>query len=69
MTNEELSRIMAQIPQGLDANEFLRQLILASMREERQACKKIAEDYVKGFDREYAEVGQEIAGLIEERGS
>ena len=33
--------------------------------DERKRCSRVAEDYVKDFDRDYREVGLEIAGHIE----
>jgi hypothetical protein len=40
-----------------------------AVRKEREACVKICEDYVKDMDREYKEIGEEIAGTIQARGN
>jgi hypothetical protein len=42
---------------------------IIAVRKEREACVKICEDYVKDMDREYKEIGEEIAGTIQARGN
>ena len=36
--------------------------------DERRECMRIAEEYVRGMDAEYFEIGNEIAGHIQARG-
>ena len=43
-------------------------LIQQSVEQERQECAQVCEDYVKDMDREYKEIGEEMAGLIQARG-
>jgi len=68
MTDAEITEIVEGLHLDIELDELGLVVARAIAAAERKACAKVATDYVQGFDREYAEVGQEIAGLIEERG-
>jgi hypothetical protein len=69
MTKDDIL-MMARNSYGIYAftAEDLSKFVELIARKEREACVKICEDHVKDMDREYKELGEEIAGTIQARG-
>jgi hypothetical protein len=43
MTREEIGEMVAALPQGLDADEFIYKLVNWAVDQEREACAKVLE--------------------------
>jgi hypothetical protein len=43
MTKEEIGELVAALPQGLDADEFIFKLVNWAVEREREACAKVCE--------------------------
>ena len=69
MTKEEIAELVAALPQGLDADEFIHRLVNWAVDREREACAKvcdgISEDYKTRTDlnKTQKQVGQLAAEL------
>ena len=46
MTREEIGEMVAALPEGLDADEFIYKLINWAVDREREACAKVCEDLI-----------------------
>ena len=46
MTKEEIGELIAALPQGLDADEFIHRLVNWAVDREREACAKVCEDLI-----------------------
>lgn len=44
MTKEEIGELVAALPQGLDADEFIHRLVNWAVDREREACAKLCDD-------------------------
>lgn len=64
MNNEEVGNLIAKVPQGLSPDEFLMALANLVEKATREACAKEIEDEVKDYDRDYREVGLELADML-----
>jgi hypothetical protein len=63
MTHAELFAELMRV--HTEANRLVNEAVAA----ERQACVQVCEDYVQQMDSNYRELGHEIAGLIQARGT
>lgn len=63
MNTEDVGNLIAKVPQGLSPDEFL--MALANLVESttREACAREIEVEVEDYDRDYREVGLELAAL------
>jgi hypothetical protein len=63
MDTQEVGNLIAKVPQGLSPDEFL--MALANLVESttREACARKIEVEVEDYDRDYREVGLELAAL------
>jgi hypothetical protein len=61
MTKEEIGELIAALPKGLDADEFIHRLVNWAVDLETERCAKRAENY--------AEIGRDIAREIRARGA
>ena len=61
MNTEDVGNLIAKVPQGLSPDEFL--MALANLVESttREACAREIEVEVEDYDRDYREVGLELA--------
>lgn len=64
MNTEDVGNLIAKVPQGLSPDEFL--MALANLVESttREACAREIEDEVADYDRDYREMGLELAAQI-----
>jgi len=64
MDTQEVGNLIAKVPQGLSPDEFL--MALANLVESttREACAREIEVEVADYDRDYREVGLELAAQI-----
>jgi hypothetical protein len=64
MNTEDVGNLIAKVPQGLSPDEFL--MALANLVESttREACALEIETEVADYDRDYREVGLELAAQI-----
>jgi hypothetical protein len=64
MNTEDVGNLIAKVPQGLSPDEFL--MALANLVESttREACAREIEVEVEDYDRDYREVGLELAAQI-----
>jgi hypothetical protein len=64
MNTEDVGNLIAKVPQGLSPDEFL--MALANLVESttREACAREIEVEVADYDRDYREVGLELAAQI-----
>ena len=64
MDTQEVGNLIAKVPQGLSLDEFL--MALANLVESttREACAREIEVEVADYDRDYREVGLELAAQI-----
>jgi hypothetical protein len=46
MTREEIGELVAALPEGLDADEFIYKLVNWAVDREREACAKVCEDLI-----------------------
>jgi hypothetical protein len=46
MTKEEIGELVAALPGGLDADEFICKLVNWAVDREREACAKVCEDLI-----------------------
>jgi hypothetical protein len=44
MTKDEIGELVAALPQGLDADEFIHRLVNWAVDREREACAKVCEN-------------------------
>ena len=59
MTKEEIGELIAALPQGLDADEFIFKLVNWAVEREREACAKVCDDWPNGRDDVYS-IGRAI---------
>jgi beta-xylosidase len=45
MTKEEIGELVAALPEGLDADEFIYKLVNWAVDREREACAKVCEEW------------------------
>jgi beta-xylosidase len=45
MTREEIGELVAALPEGLDADEFIYKLVNWAVDREREACAKVCEEW------------------------
>jgi hypothetical protein len=64
MDTQEVGNLIAKVPQGLSPDEFL--MALANLVESttREACAREIEVEVEDYDRDYREVGLELAAQV-----
>jgi hypothetical protein len=64
MDTENVGNLIAKVPQGLSPDEFL--MALANLVESttREACAREIEVEVADYDRDYREVGLELAAQV-----
>ena len=64
MDTQEVGNLIAKVPQGLSPDEFL--MALANLVESttREACAREIEVEVADYDRDYREVGLELAAQL-----
>jgi hypothetical protein len=64
MNTEDVGNLIAKVPQGLSPDEFL--MALANLVESttREACAREIEVEVADYDRDYREVGLELAAQV-----
>ncbi len=64
MNTEDVGNLIAKVPQGLSPDEFL--MALANLVESttREACAREIEVEVEDYDRDYREVGLELAAQV-----
>ena len=72
MTKEEIGELVAALPQGLDADEFIFKLVNWAVDREREACEEAIEEVARKYRRQhYADaenIADECAGAIRARG-
>jgi len=49
MTRDEIGELIAALPQGLDANEFIYRLINWAVDREREACAKVCDQIMQQY--------------------
>ena len=64
MNTEEVGNLIAKVPQGLSPDEFLMALANLVETTTREACAREIEVEVEDYDRDYREVGLELAAQI-----
>ena len=64
MHRNEVAKLMDKIPQGLTPDEFLVALATHAAAYERKQCAAAIEQEVEKYDREYKEIGLELAQLV-----
>ena len=64
MNTEDVGNLIAKVPQGLSPDEFL--MALANLVESttREACAREIEVEVADYDRDYREIGLELAAQV-----
>ena len=67
MNTEDVGNLIAKVPQGLSPDEFLMALANLVETTTREACAREIEVEVEDYDRDYREVGLELAALIKEK--
>jgi hypothetical protein len=68
MTKNELKQILDGMPQGMDVDDFLLEVVNRALFLERNACIKAIEDEVQDWDRDMKEAALEASEVIRERG-
>jgi hypothetical protein len=72
MTKEEIAELVAALPQGMDADEFIVKLVNWAVDIEREACAKVCEDIANKHARvhypDLEAVADECSGEIRARG-
>jgi len=63
MDTENVGNLIAKVPQGLSPDEFLMALSNLVEAQTREACAREIEVEVEDYDRDYREVGLELAAL------
>ena len=63
MNTEDVGNLIAKVPQGLSPDEFLMALANLVETTTREACAREIEVEVEDYDRDYREVGLELAAL------
>ncbi len=63
MNTEDVGNLIAKVPQGLSPDEFLMALANLVETTTREACAREIETEVADYDRDYREVGLELAAL------
>ena len=63
MNTEDVGNLIAKVPQGLSPDEFLMALANLVETTTREACAREIEVEVADYDRDYREVGLELAAL------
>jgi hypothetical protein len=64
MNTEDVGNLIAKVPQGLSPDEFLMALANLVETTTREACAREIEVEVADYDRDYREVGLELAAQI-----
>ena len=64
MNTEDVGNLIAKIPQGLSPDEFLMALANLVETTTREACAREIEVEVEDYDRDYREVGLELAAQL-----
>jgi hypothetical protein len=64
MNTEDVGNLIAKVPQGLSPDEFLMALANLVETTTREACAREIEVEVEDYDRDYREVGLELAAQI-----
>ena len=64
MDTQEVGNLIAKVPQGLSPDEFLMALANLVETTTREACAREIEVEVEDYDRDYREVGLELAAQI-----
>jgi len=72
VTRDEIAELVAALPQGMDADEFIYKLVNWAVDIEREACAKVCEDIANKHARvhypDLEAVADECSGKIRERG-
>jgi hypothetical protein len=64
MNTEDVGNLIAKVPQGLSPDEFLMALANLVETTTREACAREIEVEVADYDRDYREVGLELAAQV-----
>jgi hypothetical protein len=64
MNTEDVGNLIAKVPQGLSPDEFLMALANLVETTTREACAREIEAEVEDYDRDYREVGLELAAQV-----
>jgi hypothetical protein len=64
MNTDDVGNLIAKVPQGLSPDEFLMALANLVETTTREACAREIEVEVEDYDRDYREVGLELAAQI-----
>jgi hypothetical protein len=64
MNTEDVGNLIAKVPQGLSPDEFLMALANLVETTTREACAREIEVEVEDYDRDFREVGLELAAQI-----
>jgi len=67
MDTENVGNLIAKVPQGLSPDEFLMALSNLVEAQTREACAREIEAEVEDYDRDYREVGLELAAHIRQK--
>ena len=67
MNIEDVGNLIAKVPQGLSPDEFLMALANLVETTTREACAREIEVEVEDYDRDYREVGLELAAQIRQK--
>lgn len=72
MTKEEISEIIDQMPQDMDVNDFIHELVNRALAVEREACAKVCDEVANKYARvhypQLEGVADECRGEIRVRG-
>lgn len=53
MTKEEVQKIVSGMPDGMNVNDYLTEMVNRALYLERQRLRRVIEDEIKGWDTKY----------------
>lgn len=67
MTKEELSEIIHSMPDGMDVNDYLLEVVNRALFIERKAIAQKVLDYTENWDRIHRETALDVVEIVRER--
>jgi len=68
MTKDELAKIIDGMPDGMDVDDYLLEVVNRALFLERREIVVAIEDHIDNWDRDYKEAVREALEVISERG-
>jgi hypothetical protein len=68
MTKDELAKIIDGMPDGMDVDDYLLEVVNRALFLERREIVVAIEDHIDHWDRDYKEAVREALEVISERG-